>query len=187
MRRMTIGLAVAALSAAIAVPALAAPAGAAPSAGAAAKPAAAANAAAHAAAPRGTARTTADAPKAAAARPGSGATVAAYKTHQDGYCNLFPGGTGDLCLWYYQNYSGSVSDFYIGDPYLWDNPFISPGAGQGQTVANNAESDWNYDTIFTAWVCTSTGYTGYCGYIPPWSGGNFNYIYRNNVESLFWA
>jgi len=129
------------------------------------------------------------APKAGAktATPLSGGSLTA---HQDGACNDYGnwyGSTGDLCLWYLSNFVGSSSDFYSADNNLWNNYFLTPGWGQGQTVANNAESDWNYDSTYTAWVCTGVDYTGVCGYIPPDSGGNFSSTFKNNVESLYWA
>jgi hypothetical protein len=187
MRRMTIGIALAALSAAIAVPALAAPAGAAPSGGAAAKPAATANGA-HAAAPAGTARTTADVSTADGAKSRNQPAPEVSTSHLDGTCNYYSNYTGDLCLWYYQSFYGSKADFYYADSNLWNNYFVTPGAGQGRVVANNAESDFNYDRTYTAWVCQGINYTGTCGYIPPWTGGNFVYpTFKNNVESFYWS
>jgi hypothetical protein len=111
------------------------------------------------------------------------AQVGGVHTDQlDGVCN-----TGDLCFWYYSGFQGSSVDFYWGEDTLWDNVFLSPGAGQGAVVANNAESAWNYDSSWTAWTCTGTYQTGYCGYILPNSGGNFLPTYFNNVESTHWT
>jgi hypothetical protein len=107
--------------------------------------------------------------------------------HLDGVCNTYSSGYGDLCLWYLQNYTGSRADFYWADGNLNDNTFITPGAGQGQRVGNNAESDWNYDHILTARVFTGVNYTGVAGDIPPNTGGNFNSTFRNNVESFYWV
>ncbi len=105
----------------------------------------------------------------------------------DGVCNTYSSGYGDLCLWYLQNYTGSRADFYFGDSNLNDNTFITPGAGQGARVGNNAESDWNYDRHLTARVYTGVNFTGVAGDIPPYTGGNFTSTFRNNVESLKWV
>jgi hypothetical protein len=117
----------------------------------------------------------------------AGASGGVSTQHLDGSCNLYADGTGDLCMWYLSGFSGSYVDFYFGDDNLWDNVFLSPGAGQGSVVANNAESAWNYDTIYTAWVCDYTYQQGACGYVLPWSGGNFVYPWFNGVESLHWS
>ncbi|MCK9895321.1 peptidase inhibitor family I36 protein [Frankia sp. AgB32] len=108
-------------------------------------------------------------------------------SHLDGVCNTYSSGYGDLCLWYLQNYTGSHADFYFGDGNLNDNYFNSPGAGQGQRVGNNSESDWNYDRHLTARVFTGVNYTGVAGDIAPYTGGNFNSTFRNNVESFYWV
>lgn len=106
--------------------------------------------------------------------------------HLDGACNTYSSGYGDLCLWYLQNYTGSRADFYIADSDLSNNTFLSVGAGQGARVANNSESDWNYDRRLTARVYTGRNFTGVAGSIRPYTGGNFNTTFRNNVESLNW-
>jgi hypothetical protein len=118
----------------------------------------------------------------------TGQTAAnALPMHLDGSCNAYTSGTGDLCLWYFSGYGGSRVDFYYSDSNLWTNVFLSAGSGQGAVVANNSESAYNYDSIYTAWVCTSTSYNGSCGYILPRRGGNFVPTYFNNSESLYWT
>ncbi|MEJ3743698.1 hypothetical protein WEI85_10450 [Actinomycetes bacterium KLBMP 9797] len=107
--------------------------------------------------------------------------------HLDGACNQYSDGTGDLCLWWFQNYTGSRADFYFADSNLNDNVFITAGSGQGSPVGNLSESDWNYDLIYGARVCTGINGAGTCGTVPPGSGGNFNSTYRNNVESFTWV
>jgi hypothetical protein len=134
--------------------------------------------------------TTAKAPAPAPARAASSAAKlgttsnvgGAHTAHLDGVCN-----TGDLCLWYFSGFQGSTVDFFSGDDNLWDNVFLSAGAGQGATVANNSESAWNYDPTFTAWTCTGTFQSGDCGWILPNSGGDFLTLYFNNVESIHWT
>jgi hypothetical protein len=116
-----------------------------------------------------------------------GLRAGALPAHLDGTCNFYLSGTGDLCLWYFSGYSGSRVDFYSADNSLWTNVFLTAGSGQGANVANNSESAYNYDAIWTAWVCTSTNQNGSCGYIRPRTGGNFNATYFNNTESLHWS
>lgn len=187
MRRTSTMLAVLALSGGLALLSAGA-AGAAPGSATSAGSAGSAGSAAANSAPAATAAT----PKAKTGKPApaagarTSATATVITAHQDGACNAYAS-TGDLCMWYLQNYVGSASDFYVADSNLWDNYFLTPGWGQNQTVANNAESDWNYDSTYTAWVCTGVSYTGTCGFIPPNSGGNFSTTYKNNVESLYWV
>ena len=104
--------------------------------------------------------------------------------HLDGVCNQYSSGVGDFCLWYFQNFTGSLADFFVNDCNLNDNFFITAGAGQGQRVGNNAESDWNFDLVFGARVWTGVNCTGTTGVVPQGSGGNFNLTYKNNVEGL---
>jgi Peptidase inhibitor family I36 len=101
-------------------------------------------------------------------------------------CSSYSDGHGDLCLWYFSNFSGSSAGFLRNDANLVDDRFTSVGSGQSSLVTNNAESVWNYDRFKTAYVATSPGYTGFVGFLSPWSGGNFTSTYRNNVESLYW-
>jgi len=102
-------------------------------------------------------------------------------------CSSYSDGHGDFCMWYLSNYAGSVTGFLRNDANLSDDTFVGAGSGQGATVNNNAESDWNYDRFSTVYVATSPGYTGSVGFVGPWSGGNFSSTYKNNVESLYWA
>jgi len=114
-------------------------------------------------------------------------TGGASVNHLDGYCHLYANGTGDVCLYYLSNFVGSLADFYSNDSNLWNNYFLSPGAGQGSVVANNAESVWNRDLIYTAYLCVGTNYTAPCGWVAPGAYGNLNSTYKNNVESLYWV
>jgi hypothetical protein len=96
---------------------------------------------------------------------------------------------GDLGLWYFDSSHGygSVYDTSHNDNWLFDNHFISAGAGQGSVVANNSEFAWNRDPHTTVIVCTGYNYTGSCGTIGPNVYGNFTSTYRDNVESVYWA
>jgi hypothetical protein len=65
---------------------------------------------------------------------------------------------GDLGLWYYDSSHGygSFYDTSHNDTWLFNNHFISSGAGQGSLVANNSEFAWNRDPHTTVIVCTGT-------------------------------
>jgi hypothetical protein len=123
-------------------------------------------------------------PAAVAGKAGSktGRPSGAVTQHVDGFCN-----TGDLCMWYLRGFSHSYVDFFFGDNNMADNVFLTSGFGQGQVVSNNAESAWNYDPTYTAWVCTDPDFQGACGFILPNTGGDLNPTYLNNVESLYWT
>jgi hypothetical protein len=103
---------------------------------------------------------------------------------QDGVLDV-----GDLGLWYYDSSHGygSLYDTSHNDNWLFDNHFISSGAGQRSVVANNSEFAWNRDPHTTVIVCTGYNYTGSCGTIAPNSYGNFTSTYSNKVESVYWA
>ncbi len=105
--------------------------------------------------------------------------------NEDGVCHQYSNGFGDLCLWYYQDITGSLIDLFVNDCNLSDDTFITSGAGQGTTVANNAESDWNYDLVHTARLWTGSNCTGTWGDVSPGTGGNLNGSFRNNVEGFY--
>jgi hypothetical protein len=112
----------------------------------------------------------------------------AVALHLDGACNIYPNGTGDLCLWYLVNFVGASVDFYYSDNNLGNNAFIRPpNPGLGAVVANNTESGVNYDSIYTAWGCTGVNYTGLCGFARPHARGNITPAFKNNVESIYWT
>ncbi|WP_117212421.1 peptidase inhibitor family I36 protein [Allorhizocola rhizosphaerae] len=104
---------------------------------------------------------------------------------EDGICHQYNNGFGDLCLWYFQDFGGSLIDLFIQDCNLSDDTYITPGGGQGQTVANNAESDWNYDLVHTARLWTGANCTGTWGDVAPGTGGNLSPTFRNNVEGFY--
>ena len=69
-------------------------------------------------------------------------TQSAQPVEQNGVCEY-----GEICLYYGSDATGSLSDFSSdhGIDDYGDSPtdcykFISPGAGQGQCIKNNAES-----------------------------------------------
>jgi hypothetical protein len=119
---------------------------------------------------------------------GGGQTAGkALPMHLDGTCSVYANGTGDLCLWYFSSFTGSRVDFYYNDSNLYNNVFLTSGSGKGAVVASNAESAYNYDSIWTAWVCTDPSYAGSCGYILPRTGGNFTATFYNRSDSLYWT
>lgn len=121
------------------------------------------------------------------AGPGTQLSGGALAAHLDGACNVYSNGTGDLCLWYFVNFGGSKVDFYYNDPDLWNNVFLTAGAGKGAIVANNTESGKNYDSRWTAWGCVNRNYVGPCGWALPGAAGNITPFYKNNVESIYWT
>jgi hypothetical protein len=102
-------------------------------------------------------------------------------------CYAYSDGTGDLCLWYLQSYAGSRGGFYNNDANLNDDVFVTAGSGQYSHIGNNAESVWNYDHYWTAWLATSPNFTGSIGYVKPYTGGNLSSTYKNNTESFYWT
>ncbi|HEY5785269.1 MAG TPA: hypothetical protein VIT65_10870 [Microlunatus sp.] len=116
-------------------------------------------------------------------KAGTGSVTAAVTRN----CYAYSNGTGDLCLWYYQNYTGSRGGSYGSDANLSDNYFASTGSGQNQSMTNNSESTFNYDYIYTSVVWTNNNYTGTSGTLAPRAGGNWTSTYKNNVQSLYWS
>lgn len=112
---------------------------------------------------------------------GGAAGGAAVAGHLDGQCD-----PGDLCLWY-GAFEGSVADFYNSDGDLNDNVFLSPGAGQGTVVANNSESARNYDSSWTAWLCTGTSGQGMCVAVRPNHSVLLSGDIQDGVESIIWS
>lgn len=73
------------------------------------------------------------------------ATAGTRATEQNGICE-----DGEICFYYGSDLAGSLSDFSpgtrvddYGDSLSNCYRFISPGAGQGQCIKNNAESITN--------------------------------------------
>jgi hypothetical protein len=99
--------------------------------------------------------------------------------NQDGVCNF-----DELCLWYFENFQGSMSDFAFTTPHLAGFRFLSAGFGQGQPVTNNSESVFNTDDEFSVSVCVNDNLVGPCGLLQPGQSGNFTASFRNNVESF---
>jgi hypothetical protein len=118
-----------------------------------------------------------------AGSPASSAQAKVFAS-QDGYCDV-----GDVCLYYYSSSFGYGSgyDTAHNDPNLFNNHFISYGAGQGQVVGNNAEAVWNRDPHTYVYLCTGLNSTGSCGYVPPNTIYNLYSTWSNKTQSLTWG
>ena len=102
---------------------------------------------------------------------------------QDGGCDV-----GDVCLYYYNSSLGfgSSYDTSHNDPNLFNNHFISFGAGQRAVVGSNAEAVWNRDPHTYVELCTGLNNTGTCGFVPPNTWYNLSTTFSNHVQSLHW-
>lgn len=106
---------------------------------------------------------------------------------EDGKCDV-----GEFCLFYnsIERGLGSVHDFPWQMGYLGDSFFISPGAGQGRSVDNDAAAYWNRtdQTVFVynrdRFETLNGNYNGRFGWIPPGRKGNFSAGYKNQVSSF---
>ena len=111
------------------------------------------------------------------------AAAAAKATPRNGVCE-----TGEFCLYYLSNRSGSVSDFNGSIPdYGASQPtcyeFKGPGAGQGQCVKNNAASAWNRTTANRVTVYVNSNYQGQGDLFQPGEGRNLIPALVNNNAS----
>jgi Peptidase inhibitor family I36 len=102
----------------------------------------------------------------------------------DGVCDRYANGTGELCLWWLLDFHGGLYDTFDDDATLFDNRFIVPAPGGGQVVANNTESVYNNDLVYTARVFTGVNYTGAHGTLAPAASGNLTSTFINNIESV---
>lgn len=100
----------------------------------------------------------------------------------NGYCEVF-----ELCVFYGNGFTGSLVDFGGADASYHDNAYVAAGAGQGHIVANNSRSAGNADPYFFAITCIDPSYQGMCGYIAPYTGGDFLPDYFVNVESSYFT
>jgi hypothetical protein len=101
---------------------------------------------------------------------------------RDGRCD-----SGEFCLYYLSDRSGSVSDFTTSIPdYGASQPtcyeFRGPGAGQYQCVKNNAMSVWNRRGG-TVKVYYNSGYGGASQSFSGGSSGNLNATLSNENAS----
>jgi hypothetical protein len=142
------------------------------------------------AAPSGTAPTATSGAKPALVPAQGHPTVANLKpgtvtplANQDGACNMFSNGDGDICFWWAANFVGSLSDFFFNDSDLRDNLYLTPGLGLGEVVADNSESALNADCNLSVLVFTGVGFSGTAGIINPRQFGNFNSTFKDNVAS----
>jgi murein DD-endopeptidase MepM/ murein hydrolase activator NlpD len=113
----------------------------------------------------------------------TGSSPAQAATARNGVCE-----TGEFCLYYNSDTSGSVSDFAgsISDYGTGSGcyVFVGAGAGQGQCVKNNAASAWNrtgrYVTVFY-----NSGYSGPIDNFSPGADANLrDYLKNENAAHL---
>jgi hypothetical protein len=115
----------------------------------------------------------------------AGGATASQAASKDGVIQ-----NGEFVQWYFSGYNGGCEDDYYGDSSFYNDYFKNCGqgtSGVGALVANNAESDYNYDFSYTAHVCTGVNSTGTCSYVSPRTGGTFNSTFYNRVQSLYWT
>ncbi|WP_157475210.1 peptidase inhibitor family I36 protein [Parafrankia sp. EUN1f] len=115
-----------------------------------------------------------------------GTTQSVVAPRPNGICQTFSDGTGELCMWYFVNSTGSMLDLWDQDSNLNDNVFLTDDVGKGQTVGNNFESTRNTDSIYSAVLCDNPGFTGPTTTIAPNSGTGDLGTLRNRVESEYW-
>jgi hypothetical protein len=99
--------------------------------------------------------------------------------NQNGVCNF-----NELCLWYFFNFAGSMSDFAFTTPHIGGATFLSAGTGQGAHVTNNSESFYDTDSTYAVNACVNDNLVGPCMLIQPGQYGNFPYPFYDNVESF---
>jgi hypothetical protein len=98
-------------------------------------------------------------------------------TGKNGVCE-----SGELCLYYLQNFNPPVFDLFVSDPDFSNDVF----PGTHISADNNTESAWNHD-VFRWHVFTGANYSGAHGCIPPGASGNFNSTFRNAVSSAYYS
>jgi hypothetical protein len=110
------------------------------------------------------------------------ASPAAAATARNGVCE-----SGEFCLYYLSNRTGSVSDFTgsvrnygSSQPSCYE--FRGPGAGQGQCVKNNAMSVWNRSSHAVT-VYSESNYQGSSQTFASGQYGNLNSRLSNHNGS----
>jgi len=109
-------------------------------------------------------------------------TEAAAATARNGSCE-----SGEFCLYYLGNRTGSVSDFSgsvvnYGSTQPSCYEFRGPGLGQGQCVKNNAWSVWNR-TSRAVRVYFNSNYGGPSQLFAAGQAGDLNSTLRDNNAS----
>jgi len=95
----------------------------------------------------------------------------------DGVCQ-----SGEFCLYYNSNHSGSFSDFVLGVKDFSTVRFVADGAGKGQLVKNNAASACNKDDNLTARVFFNSNWQGAHDDIAPGTCKNLVNTYNENAS-----
>lgn len=94
--------------------------------------------------------------------------------NKDGVCHL-----GEFCLYNSLDLQGSLADFTGPEPDYKQHFFVSAGAGQNTTVAQNSRSFINGNPYAYAYGCTAEFYGGVCGVAYPYGVGGYGYYYGN--------
>jgi hypothetical protein len=86
----------------------------------------------------------------------------------------------DVCLYYESGFSGSHNTMTVSTNSLANYVFTSPGAGQGQTIKNNAESAVNHTShTVTVWTTDGTRFN----LLPAGGKGDLTYT-ANNLNKV---
>ncbi|MEV4755595.1 peptidase inhibitor family I36 protein [Micromonospora sp. NPDC049559] len=113
------------------------------------------------------------------------ASPASAATARNGVCE-----SGEFCLYYYPNMTGSVSDFSssvsnYGDSQPTCYEFRGPGLGQGQCVKNNAMSVRNLSSRAVT-VYYNSGFAGASQTFASGQAANLiSTLSNNNASHLF--
>lgn len=94
-------------------------------------------------------------------------------------------GSGELCLYYNSNLQGSMRDFFYEVRDFAGYRYLTPGAGQGQYVKNNAASAWNRDTLDTARIFYNRNFMGPADDVRPGTWRNLGDT-KNDNASFTW-
>ncbi|MFD0416738.1 peptidase inhibitor family I36 protein [Streptomyces sp. NPDC127108] len=111
-----------------------------------------------------------------------GLSVPADAAGGDGVCQV-----GEWCLSFEANRKGSLYDYSGADANYGNDKFLTNGLGQGQTVANNARSGFNYNGLMYVQAFTGPNYMGTRGYAGPLQAGSFVQPYYANLESHYFS
>ncbi|MBB4911653.1 peptidase inhibitor family I36 protein [Actinophytocola algeriensis] len=107
----------------------------------------------------------------------AGADTVGTMAARDGKCDNL-----EFCLYYNSELGGSVSDFDQRVSDFANYVFKGPGAGQGQSVKNNAASACNKTGRYTARVYYNSNYKGVYDDIPPYTCYNLTRTYNENAS-----
>ena len=107
----------------------------------------------------------------------AGLAPSAAAAEHDSVCNSF-----EICFYYNSNLGGAKHDYRYRISNFAGYNFLSPGAGAGQPVKNNAASARNYDGYFTARVYFNSGWSGPADDVNILSWRNLGDTYNDNAS-----